>query len=96
MNGLDGEADVEFTLISDLLRFPIYAKPKVAVGSGHLYGLAGPEFGFVIGDVRSELETVVEVPDADIRESDTETGSEVPDNRFLFGAGVGAGATTSL
>lgn len=67
-----------------LLTLPLLLKPKLEVGaSGAIYGLIGPEPGFILGDVRRKVkEELVFAFDP---------GSVTPDNRFVFAATIGAG-----
>ena len=89
-NEFAGESELELTITADLLHFPVYVKPSAEVGPGNLYGLIGPELSFVIGDVETEFRQTVEANGQEIVD-ETETETEEPDNRFLYGGGVGAG-----
>ena len=78
--------DGELTVSSNLLSLPVYLKPGVEVGPGSLYGLIGPQLSFVVGDVSSE---------ADLNGLSFEDSDE-PDNRLLFGLGLGGGYAIAL
>jgi hypothetical protein len=63
------------------LEIPVYVKPKFKMGTGTLYGLIGPDFYLIFGDVKYKetgggLSVTTDVP---------------PDNSFIFGLSGGLG-----
>ena len=66
-----------------VLGFPLLLKPKLPVtDSGSIYGLIGPEPGFILGDIRTKVR---------VTGFGTDTLDTPPDNRFVFSATIGAG-----
>jgi len=74
--------EVKGTLDVYSLEIPIYVKPKINVGSGMLYFIAGPDIFFLLGDVTEE----VKLDGVSMGELKVE-----PDNSFLFGIAGGLG-----
>ncbi len=64
-----------------VLEIPVLAKGRLPVGPGSIYGVAGPDLMFVLGDV--DFETLTDNTRTIVYEG--------PDNRVLFGFAIGAG-----
>lgn len=74
---------LEVSQRATVLTLPLLLKPKFAVGdSGSLYGLIGPEPGFILGDLKAK---------AKLTGFGTDTADVSPDNSFVFAATLGAG-----
>ena len=88
---ITGAQELELSASADLLSLPVYLKPRAGAGPGYLYALLGPEISLVTGDMEFETEVTTENVTTGLSQTETETDTEQPDNRLLFGGGVGAG-----
>ena len=74
---------IELSQRATVLSFPLLLKPKFDVGdSGSIYGLIGPEPGFILGDLKLKEK---------VTGFGTDTVDVSPDNSFVFSATLGAG-----
>lgn len=64
-----------------MIEVPVYLKGYLPIDNGSLYGMAGPDIFYLLGDV-------------DVEDSDGATGSSTADNSLLLGFAVSAGYET--
>ncbi|MDX9801942.1 MAG: porin family protein [Spirochaetia bacterium] len=82
---IDGNK-VKETIKANVIDFTLFVKPRLPVGDGFLYGLIGPQFSLILGDIESEINV----------DGDSYSSEFISDNSLLFGIGLGGGYTHPL
>ena len=63
------------------IQVPLLAKMLFPIDEGTLYGVLGPSLFLTVGDIKTTTEV----------DGSKDSGTNAPDNRFLFGLALGAG-----